>query len=99
MYLGLKGPCRELRGGGVICDFDDGESGWVRVVPHAAKAIVGAGWVRQSGVGVPSGTVTFPFTDIEGSTRLWESASDAMRVALAAHDEMAPNPLQGLVDG
>jgi predicted ATPase/class 3 adenylate cyclase len=39
-------------------------------------------------VGGPSGTVTFLFTDIEGSTRLWESAPDAMRVALARHDEI-----------
>ena len=37
----------------------------------------------------PSGTVTFQFTDIEGSTRRWEADPDAMRVALAAHDEWA----------
>jgi predicted ATPase len=30
--------------------------------------------------------VTFLFTDIEGSTRLWEADEGAMRVALAAHD-------------
>ncbi len=36
----------------------------------------------------PSGVVTFLFTDIEGSTRRWESDADAMRVALAAHDEV-----------
>ena len=36
----------------------------------------------------PSGTVTFLFTDIEGSTRRWESAPDAMRAELAAHDEV-----------
>ena len=35
----------------------------------------------------PSGVVTFLFTDIEGSTRRWESDADAMRVALAAHDK------------
>jgi len=28
------------------------------------------------------------FTDIEGSTRRWEADADAMRVALAAHDEV-----------
>jgi len=39
-------------------------------------------------VGAPTGTVTFLFTDIEGSTRLWESAPDAMRGALARHDEL-----------
>ncbi|NDP41880.1 MAG: tetratricopeptide repeat protein [Aromatoleum sp.] len=35
---------------------------------------------------LPKGTVTFLFTDIEGSTRLWESERAAMRVALARHD-------------
>jgi class 3 adenylate cyclase len=37
-------------------------------------------------VGAPSGTVTFLFTDIEGSTRLWEAAPGQMRSALASHD-------------
>src|ERR1700754_4168413 len=35
----------------------------------------------------PSGVVTFLFTDIEGSTRRWESDAAAMRSALLAHDE------------
>ncbi|NCC30907.1 MAG: tetratricopeptide repeat protein [Chloroflexia bacterium] len=34
----------------------------------------------------PSGTVTFLFTDIEGSTRLWEQYQEAMADALARHD-------------
>ena len=34
----------------------------------------------------PSGTVTFLFTDVEGSTRLWEQHPEAMQPALAAHD-------------
>lgn len=33
-----------------------------------------------------TGPATFLFTDIEGSTRLWEQQPEAMRVALAAHD-------------
>jgi predicted ATPase/class 3 adenylate cyclase len=37
-------------------------------------------------VAVPSGTVTFLFTDIEGSTSLWESAPEGMRAALERHD-------------
>jgi predicted ATPase/class 3 adenylate cyclase len=36
----------------------------------------------------PSGVVTFLFTDVEGSTRRWENDADAMRKALAAHDEV-----------
>lgn len=32
--------------------------------------------------------VTFLFTDIEGSTRRWEADPEAMRVELAAHDEV-----------
>lgn len=36
----------------------------------------------------PLGEVTFLFTDIEGSTRLWETQADAMRVALARHDAL-----------
>jgi predicted ATPase/class 3 adenylate cyclase len=39
-------------------------------------------------VGAPTGTVTFLFTDIEGSTRLWEEEPVAMRTALARHDEI-----------
>jgi class 3 adenylate cyclase len=33
---------------------------------------------------LPSGTVTFLFTDIEGSTALWERDRQAMVVAMAA---------------
>ena len=36
----------------------------------------------------PTGTVTFLFTDIEGSTRLWEHNAPAMQAALARHDEL-----------
>jgi class 3 adenylate cyclase len=35
---------------------------------------------------LPTGTVAFLFTDIEGSTRLWEDHPDAMRAALARHN-------------
>src|SRR5262249_33343213 len=37
---------------------------------------------------LPSGTVTFLFTDIEGSAQLWEREPDAMRIALARHDAL-----------
>ena len=37
---------------------------------------------------LPTGVVTFLFTDIEGSTRLWERRPEAMRAALAVHDRL-----------
>ena len=36
----------------------------------------------------PSGTVTFLFTDIEGSTRLWRDHPDEMQEALGRHHEI-----------
>jgi predicted ATPase/class 3 adenylate cyclase len=37
---------------------------------------------------LPSGTVTFLFTDLESSTRLWEEHPEAMHAAIARHDEI-----------
>lgn len=37
---------------------------------------------------LPTGTVTFLFTDIEGSTMLWEQSPEQMMPALARHDEI-----------
>ncbi len=37
---------------------------------------------------LPTGTVTFLFTDVEGSTKLWEAHPEVMRVALARHDAL-----------
>jgi class 3 adenylate cyclase len=36
----------------------------------------------------PTGTLTFLFTDIEGSTRLWENNAPAMQLALARPEEI-----------
>ena len=36
----------------------------------------------------PTTAFTFLFTDIEGSTRLWENHPEAMRLALANHDDL-----------
>src|SRR5690348_7513527 len=35
---------------------------------------------------LPAGTVTFLFTDIESSTRLWEQHPESMKAVLARHD-------------
>jgi class 3 adenylate cyclase len=40
----------------------------------------------QAAGALPSGAVTFLFTDIESSTRLWEQQPEAMREALARHN-------------
>jgi predicted ATPase len=37
---------------------------------------------------LPTGTVTFLFSDIEGSTKRWEAHHDAMRAAVARHDDI-----------
>jgi LuxR family maltose regulon positive regulatory protein len=37
---------------------------------------------------LPGGTLTFLFSDIEGSTQLWEQHKEAMSTALARHDAM-----------
>jgi predicted ATPase/class 3 adenylate cyclase len=37
---------------------------------------------------LPTGTVTFLFTDLEGSSRLWDEHPEAMRLALARHDSV-----------
>jgi LuxR family maltose regulon positive regulatory protein len=37
---------------------------------------------------LPTGTLTFLFTDIEGSTTRWEQHQQAMRLALAQHDRL-----------
>jgi len=45
-------------------------------------------WKSAPVVARPTGTVTFLFTDLEGSTRLWEAHPAEMRPALAVHDEI-----------
>src|SRR5687767_4533924 len=46
-------------------------------------------WERIAAVNsLPTGTVTFLFTDIEGSTKLWERYPEETRAALARHDQI-----------
>ncbi|WCO67280.1 adenylate/guanylate cyclase domain-containing protein [Iamia majanohamensis] len=44
---------------------------------------------------VPSGTMTFLFTDVEGSTRLWAQDPDAMSASLRSHDEVLRTAIEG----
>jgi len=43
---------------------------------------------------LPTSTVTFLFTDIEGSTRLWETQHAAMQLALAHHDAILRDAIE-----
>ncbi len=43
---------------------------------------------------LPSGTVTFLFTDIEGSTKLWEQHHDPMRDVIARHDALLQKTIE-----
>ena len=49
----------------------------------------------ESAARLPSGTVTFLFTDVEGSTRLWAADKDAMSSSLLVHDAI----LRGTIEG
>src|SRR3954464_4382441 len=42
----------------------------------------------------PSGTVTFLFTDIEGSTKRWEQYPQQMGAALSRHDEILRSAIE-----
>src|SRR5689334_12378284 len=44
----------------------------------------------------PSGTITFLFTDIEGSTQLWEQHPEAMKSALARHDVLLRQAIEAI---
>ncbi|HXQ39339.1 MAG TPA: adenylate/guanylate cyclase domain-containing protein, partial [Anaerolineales bacterium] len=43
---------------------------------------------------LPTGTVTFLFTDIEGSTKLWENHPEVMKSALAEHDSILKGAIE-----
>ena len=44
---------------------------------------------------LPTGTVTFLFTDIEGSTKLWEKSPRGMQIALTRHDALLWEAIEG----
>jgi class 3 adenylate cyclase len=43
---------------------------------------------------LPSGTVTFLFTDIEGSTKRWERDSEAMATAVERHQTIVRTAIE-----
>jgi predicted ATPase/class 3 adenylate cyclase len=78
-------------------------SGAAALSETLADASAGTGAPRTSPAGldepgpveVPSGTVTFLLTDIEGSTRLWGKFPAAMRVAIEQHDRLLTEVIEG----
>ena len=58
------------------------------------ERVPGSAWEALTAA-VPSGTVTFLFTDIEGSTCLWQAAPDAMPQGLERHDANCPGGDRG----
>ncbi|MDP9111449.1 MAG: adenylate/guanylate cyclase domain-containing protein, partial [Candidatus Eremiobacteraeota bacterium] len=60
------------------------------VVGPSGKAFTGS---LPSGA-LPSGTVTFLFTDVEGSTRRWEARSRPMAAAIERHDTILQNAVE-----
>ena len=71
--------------------------------------IVGVGWPLLVEPGViegeprafmlPTGTVTFLLTDVEGSTQRWEAAPAAMAAAIARHYELLDEAIEGRTVG
>ena len=49
---------------------------------------------RRWSKSLPTGTVTFLFTDLEGSTRLWEEHAEDMAGALARHNEIVRDAVE-----
>ena len=59
-------------------------------IPHPSAAVP----VEPGGAELPAGTVTFLLTDIEGSTRLWETEPEAMEVALERHNRLLADVIE-----
>jgi DNA-binding SARP family transcriptional activator len=81
--LGIK-PSPALRKLEQAIRIQDRRLGAVTTEPELGRpAAESAASLRPAG---PSGTVTFLFTDIEGSVRAWEEHPELMRAALRRHD-------------
>ncbi len=75
--LGLEpGPALRSLQTEILAQSPDLQSDRPRLASSAAERVVG----------LPTGEVTFVLTDIEGSTRLWDTDADAMAAALELHD-------------
>ncbi len=63
-------------------------------MPKVATVPCGILLQRMQCHAFPTGTVVFLFSDIEGSTRRWDAAGEAMRDALRRHDEILRDEIE-----
>src|SRR4029453_5203596 len=62
--------------------------------PRGSRSVLGAD-APHGTARLPTGTVTFLFTDIEGSTIAWIRSPEAMRTALVRHDALIETLVTG----
>jgi predicted ATPase/class 3 adenylate cyclase/DNA-binding CsgD family transcriptional regulator len=57
--------------------------------------MAGVGTDPEHGFALPTGTVTFLLTDVEGSTKAWEATPQAMATAIARHYDLLAEAIAG----
>lgn len=67
-------------------------SRWPLITPNLPQGILTGTLASMSRQ--PTGTITFLFTDIAGSTRLWEERPSVMEGAVARHDELLRSAIE-----
>ena len=66
-----------------------------RIIAGDVPAVAAGAIAARRGGPPPTGTVTFLFTDIEGSTQYWENEPDGMQLALEVHDRIVREAIEG----
>ena len=71
------------------------------MLTRRSRPISGCVTCERSGtvIGGTVGKVTFLFTDVEGSTRLWAADKDAMSASLSVHDAILRGAIEGPPQG
>ncbi len=66
-----------------------------RILQHDPALLGPSDAYSSSGSALPTGTVTFLFTDIMDSTRLWETRPDVMEEAIPIHHRLLTDTIEG----